>query len=317
MLMKNATGPAFPIFGTTSFIISNKDRTNEVDIEALVVDGLNHRLLISWLVCVQLKWIHPTFPLTSIDEYCETNKNNNCLITVNNAPSLTIDIRKLLLNEFPDINHDSLNPIPMKTDPMHIYLKESDERLLRISTARQIPKHFQAAAERCIRDLLDKGVIEKIHYPTGWCSPPFFVPKANNVDVRLVTDFTHINKRVVRPVHPFPSSANIIQAIPPDAFIFAKLDAVHGYFQFALDNESADLTTFLLPSVRFRYKRAPMGLSASSDEWCQKSDYVVNGLPFCKKIVDDILIWAKDENELFNNCQTILNRCQELNISIS
>ena len=60
-----------------------------------------------------------------------------------------------------------------------------------------------------------------------------------------------------------------------------------------------------------------MGLSANSDEWCQKSDYVANGLPFCKKIVDDILIWAKDENELINNCRTILNCCRELNISIS
>ena len=296
--MKNATGPSFPIFGTTSFKIS-----------------LIHPLLISWLVCVQLKLIHSTFPLTSVDEYCK-NKNNNCLITVNNASSLTIDIRKLL-NEFPDVIHDSLNPIPMKTDPMHIYLKESDERPLRISTAREIPKHFQAAAERCIRDLLDKAVIEKVDYPTGWCSPAFFVPKANNIDVRLVTDFTHINKRIVRPVHPFASRADIMQAIPPDAFIFAKLDAVHGYFQLALDNESADHTTFLLPSGRFRYKRAPMGLSASSDEWCQKYDYVVNGLPFCKKIIDDILIWAKDENELINNCRTILNRCRELNISIS
>ena len=280
--MKNATGPALPIFGTTSFKISNKDRTNEVDVEALVVDGLNHPLLISWLVCVQLKLIHSTFPLTSVDEYCKNNNSDNCLITVNNASSLTIDIRKLLLNKFPDVIHDSLNPIPMKTDPMHIYLKESDEHPMRISTARQIPKHFQAAAERCIRDLSDKGEIEKVDYPTAWCSPAFFVPKANYVYVRLVTDFTHINKRVVRPVHPFPSSADVMQAIPPDAFIL-ELDAVHGYFQLALDDESADLTTFLLPSGRFRYKRAPMGLSASSDEWCQKSDYVVNGLLSAKK----------------------------------
>ena len=48
-----------------------------------------------------------------------------------------------------------------------------------------------------------------------------------------------------------------------------------------------------------------------------KSDYVVNGLPFCKNIVDDILIWAKDENKLINNCCIILNRCRDLTISIS
>ena len=62
--MKNATGPAFPIYGTISFKKSNKNKTNEIDVEALVVDGLNHPLLISWLVCVQLKLINPTFPLT-------------------------------------------------------------------------------------------------------------------------------------------------------------------------------------------------------------------------------------------------------------
>ena len=47
MLMKNATGPAFPIYGTTSFKISNKNKTNQIDVEALVEDGLNHLLLIS------------------------------------------------------------------------------------------------------------------------------------------------------------------------------------------------------------------------------------------------------------------------------
>ena len=38
---------------------------------------------------------------------------------------------------------------------------------------------------------------------------------------------------------------------------------------------------------------------------------------FLQKIVDDIVIWAKDENELINNCWTILNHCRDLNISIS
>ena len=72
---------------------------------------------------------------------------------------------------------------------------------------------------------------------------------------------------VKRPVHPFPSTREILQAIPVTAKYFAKLDAVHGYFQLALDEESSKLTTFLLPQGKFRYTRAPMGLNASSD--CQ------------------------------------------------
>ena len=55
-------------------------------------------------------------------------------------------------------------------------------------------------------------------------------------------------------MHPFPVVRDILQAIHREAKIFAKLDAAHGYFQFARDKESSHLTTFLLPQGRFWYK---------------------------------------------------------------
>ena len=94
--------------------------------------------------------------------------------------------------------------------------------------------------------------------------------------VRLCTDYRELSKLVRRPFHPFPSTREILQAIPVTAKYFAKLDVVHGYFQLALDEESSKLTTFLLPQGKFRYTRAPMGLDASSDEWCSKSDVVLS-----------------------------------------
>ena len=109
------------------------------------------------------------------------------------------------------------------------------------------------------------GYHNTVDSPTEWCSPAFFVPKGDGKRVRLVTDYTKLNKFVVRPVHPFPSVADIIQSIPASAACFAKLDATHGYFQIPLDEEASRLTTFILPSGRFRYLRAPMGLSSSSD----------------------------------------------------
>ena len=118
------------------------------------------------------------------------------------------------------------------------------------------------------------------------------MPKEDGKRVRLVTDYTRLNKFVVRPVHPFPSVSDIVQSIPASSTCFAKLDATYGYFQMPLSDEASRLTTFLLPSGRYRYLRAPMGLSSSSDEWCRHSDRVVEGFSWCKKIVDDILIWA-------------------------
>ena len=89
--------------------------------------------------------------------------------------------------------------------------------------------------------------------PTRWVSPAFFVPKPDGVRMRLVTDYTKLNKYVQRPIHPFPSTRDIMQSIPHGQKLFAQLDAVHGYFQLALDEESSYLTTFLLPQGRFRY----------------------------------------------------------------
>ena len=100
---------------------------------------------------------------------------------------------------------------------------------------------------------------------TEWCSPAFFVPKADGIKMRLVTGYTQLNKYVKRPVHPFPSTRDILQAIPKEAKIFAKLDAVHGYFQLALDEESSITTTFLLPQGKFRYLRASMVLPLRSN----------------------------------------------------
>ena len=181
----------------------------------------------------------------------------------------------------------------MVGDPVHIHLKENTVPF-RISVARQIPLRFQEPAEKSIRQLLDAKIITRCDTRTEWCSPGFFVLKGDGKSVRLVTDYTKLNSFVERPVHPFPSVIDILQAIPASANFFAKFDAVNGYFQIPLDEPSSRLTTFLLPSGRYRYLRIPQGLNASSDEWCRLSLAVEEGLTWARKIVGDVLIWAND-----------------------
>ena len=95
------------------------------------------------------------------------------------------------------------------------------------------------------------------------------------------------------------------------------MDALHSYFQLALDKLSSKITTFLLPSGRYRYLRAPMGLSSSSDKWCRHSDRAIEGMPFAKKIVDDIHVLAMDLPTLYDRVRAIAARCADLNIALS
>ena len=133
----------------------------------------------------------------------------------------------------------------------------------------------------------------------------------------MVTDFTRLNLFVKRPVHPFACVSVILQTIPASAKFFAEMDAVNGYFQIALEEESSLKTTFLLPSGRYRYLRILQGLNASPDKWCRRSDTVIDGLPWAKKIVDNILVWAPSLPELKIRVETIAHNCKNLNITLS
>ena len=60
-----------------------------------------------------------------------------------------------------------------------------------------------------------------------------------------------------------------------------------------------------------------MGLNASSDESCCKSDIIVEGLPWARKLVDDTIIWAENEEDLVIRTRTVLERCKANKITIS
>ena len=227
---------------------------NSATIRVIISKHVTDEFLISETALKKLRVISWNFPFDTVRQV----KSEKCL---------TEEIQE----EYKDIMSDELNPIPMKTEKeMHINITSKNVIPKKVTGARRIPLRWMKEANKTIQDLIDKKVIVEVKETTDWCSPAFFVPKSDKVRMRLVTDYTELNKFVKRPVHPFPSTKEILQAIPSkkEASIFAKLDAVHGYFQLALDQQSSYITTFLLPQGKFRYLRAPMGLNASSDEWC-------------------------------------------------
>ena len=60
-----------------------------------------------------------------------------------------------------------------------------------------------------------------------------------------------------------------------------------------------------------------MGLSASSDEWCRRSDKAIQGIPGCQKIVDDILVAAKTKEELLERLALVFEGCRKAGVTLS
>lgn len=294
-----ANGNTMDCAGTVTLNANAGLATTPMD--CIVSGDVHDDILVSWHDLQALGVIPGTFP------------------NVSRAIGTGQDTLEIIAQDYPDVLNDDLQHRSISGAPMHIYLKDDVAiKPRKVLTARQIPVHWQHTAQEVIQKALDNGVLEPVAGPTDWISPAFFVPKEGGKGgLRLVTDYTALNKYVKRPVHPFPSSLDIIRAIKPDSSYFAKLDAVQGYFQIPLDEESSLLTTFLLPSGRYKYKRAPMGLNASSDEWCQRSDAALQGLEGVTKLVDDILIQAPDEATLHSRIRQVLDRCKAHGITIS
>ena len=158
--------------------------------------NLAHPVLLLWHDLIRLNIINENFPQT-----------------VNSVASSS---HLGVLDKYPGVFKDTLDPEPMVTEKVHLFLKPNATPY-RMSGARQIPLRFREPAEACIKELLNKKVITPCHEPTEWCSLAFFIVKPIGKSVRMVTDFTRLNSFVKRPVHPFACVSEILQTVPASA----------------------------------------------------------------------------------------------------
>ena len=294
-----------------------------IRIRPLVSSALSEDMLLSWHDLQRLNVISSSFPnrqqisansLTPPSCFQATDRDE----IKSDQIDLTSEIEKLT-TEFADV-FDCSKVTTISGAPVSVTLNRAhpNYKPLKVATARRVPLHFQTEADKAIDLFIKSGVLEKVPDDeiTEWCSPGFFVPKSNG-KVRLVVDYRQINKFIERPVHPFPSPRDIVKSIKSTSKWFLKFDAAHGYYQVPLDREGCKLTTFLLPSGRYRFTRLPMGMANSSDGFCARTDAIVGPVPNCSKIVDDGLLQAETKSEILRNFRTTLECCRKHNLNLS
>ena len=73
----------------------------------------------------------------------------------------------------------------------------------------------------------------------------------------------------------------------------------------------------MTPFGRFKYKRAPYGLSLIAEHYNRRMAEAFEGLSGFRQVVDDIVIYDKDEASHINHVRQFLQRCQERHITIN
>ena len=294
--------------GSTSFEVDYLG--NKTNVLALVSKSLENECLLGWRALQRLRIIPEDFPLPITNAEVKTTSSTM-------TSQAQVEVEKLI-DDFPEV-FDTSGPLkPMKGGPMTIHLR-GEVKPLHLNVPRKVPYAYQEDAKKKLDEDVALGVIEKVKMsdgPSEWCLPMTFARKPSG-KIRSLLDAVHLNKDTNRPVHPFPSPKDIVSTIPPDVEYFAVFDCLHGYWQIELDEKSKPLTTFITEFGRYRYKRAPMGLVSSGDEFCARSDQALADVPGVMKLVDDILIYGKDEREIVDRIRQVFERCDEWGITLS
>ncbi|KAK4316647.1 hypothetical protein Pmani_012212 [Petrolisthes manimaculis] len=199
--------------------------------------------------------------------------------------------------------------------PMHIELTD-DARPFSVTATRIIPYSWREEIKQQLDDLLDKGIIEKVDHPTSWCYLIVPVPKKPS-GVRLGVDLTRLNRFVKRPVYPVRSPHDAIASVGLKAAWFTTLDAKMGYFQIKIAEEDQDLTCFITPWVRYKFRRAVMGLVSSGDEYNRRGDQALGDVPNTIKVVDDILIYDSTYSAHLDHVIQVVQRCDQHGITLN
>ena len=134
-----------------------------------------------------------------------------------------------------------------------------------VNTPRRVSFPQRSALKAQLDKLHAQGVIVPVTKPTPWCSPIVEVLKKNTDEVPLCVDFTHLNNFVQRERYQFATPSEFVANIASaEAKVFTTFDALKGYHQCPLDEESQLLTTFITQFGRWMYQTAPYGVLSMS-----------------------------------------------------
>ena len=119
------------------------------------------------------------------------------------------------------------------------------------------------------------------------------VPKKDG-GVRIYTDYKKLNDAIKRERYVLPTVKDILHKLKGST-IFTKLDAMSGFWQIPLDDESAKLTIFISLFGRYFYHRLPQGITSAAEIFQRTVEEIIAGEEHAVCFFDDILVFSENE----------------------
>ena len=294
-----ANGHTMKPLGCLSVTFSTSGRSSEEVVH--IYPGVRGALIL-WKAAIRLGILPECYP---------NPQPTQTLAKVSATPKVT---KEDLIAEFPTVFDGQICTMP--GEKFKIVLTD-DAKPFCIRTPRTIPFPFREKLKELLNELLKAGIIAPQTELTDWCAPIVVVLKKDGDSLRLCVDLSKLNRYVKRERYQSTTPALAVADINEScAKFFTILDAVKGYHQCPLHEESQLLTTFITPFGRFKFLRAPFGISSISEHYDRRMAEAFEGLSQFRRIVDDTLIYYADETQHIEHVRQFLRRCEEKGISL-
>lgn len=177
------------------------------------------------------------------------------------------------------------------------------------------PYALRGELKSIIKDFLDNDIIEPC--TSSWNSPILLVKKQNG-KFRLVVDFRKLNNVTEQVNYPLPNLEDSLSLLEKSR-IFSACDLMKGFYQVALEPESAARTAFSCEYGQFSFKRMPMGCRNSPAVFCKIMDTALKDIDKSEVLsyMDDVVIHSVDEENHLINLKKFFQVCAVNNLRIN
>ena len=158
------------------------------------------------------------------------------------------------------------------------------------------------------------GVISSVTCHTEWVSSLVTVVKPDKI--QLCIDMKNLNEAVKREHYPMKTIESVLTRLP-EAKVFSTLDAASRFWQIPLDEESSLLTCFNTPFGRYKFNRLPFGIKLVPEVFQRTMEELLNDIEGCDIIVDDLIVWGRNDEEHDQHLINVLDRAREVQLKLN
>jgi hypothetical protein len=160
------------------------------------------------------------------------------------------------------------------TDRAEYTINTGEQRPIRQKARSVRPVAEEAAIEKEVAQMKEKGVIVESHSP--WSSPVVLVKKKNG-EVRFCVDFRVLNEHTVKDPYPLPRTDRTLEALSGSLW-FCTMDLTSGFWQITLNAEDREKTAFATTSSLYEFMVMPFGLCNAPATFERCVENVLRGL---------------------------------------